>query len=480
MEALGSLSHKLTVSATDDVYQNTKERMAEAEKESKKQCAKEIKPSGKYISRRVRKVVKRSDIESLLQRKTSPVHHEPSPGFAHMPPHRRPSPTQSSSPVSSLPSSKTSGPHSVPARTHSPVTVESSKSHGSNHSAQPNGKTSPIPHNKSHIIHLPFRDRVIHLLAIRAYKKPEILARLHKDGIKEKDKKDKNSLGSVLQQVAQFNTRDNSYTLAKHLYKDVRHDWPAYTDHDRQILKRMMLQETSPSAGSSPVNVSPTHSTSSHGSPTNSQKRPTSTTDDHSVPSKKPRIAHQRREPGHHQVRHNTSPTSTTGGHALKQEATTTTPDLTDTKHSRRLKDNNNHTNHQDVEPANISPANVSPSSTSDSPDYIMKYTLIETNDQRQTYKGDFNSEYEEYKRIHNNVEKVTKRFKELHDQLKAYEEGTSNFESVRLKILKEYKMIQRDSKYVEQRRRCDYLHKKLGHIKKLILEYDQRQLMVS
>lgn len=44
----------------------------------------------------------------------------------------------------------------------------------------------------------PYRDRVIHLLALKAYKRPELLARLQKDGVSQKDK---NSLGAVLQQV---------------------------------------------------------------------------------------------------------------------------------------------------------------------------------------------------------------------------------------------------------------------------------------
>lgn len=44
----------------------------------------------------------------------------------------------------------------------------------------------------------PFRDRIIHLLALRPYKKLEVLARLQRDGINQKDR---NSLGTALQQV---------------------------------------------------------------------------------------------------------------------------------------------------------------------------------------------------------------------------------------------------------------------------------------
>ena len=56
---------------------------------------------------------------------------------------------------------------------------------------------------------------------------------LFSDGIREKDK---DSLGSMLNQVAV--TKDNAYMLAKHLYAEVRLDWPFYTDEDKQILKK--------------------------------------------------------------------------------------------------------------------------------------------------------------------------------------------------------------------------------------------------
>ncbi|KAI8774711.1 RNA polymerase II elongation factor ELL2, partial [Biomphalaria glabrata] len=49
-------------------------------------------------------------------------------------------------------------------------------------------------------------------------------------------KKDKNSLGTVLQQVATL-SRDNSYILSRGAWADVRLDWPFYTEQDRVLLK---------------------------------------------------------------------------------------------------------------------------------------------------------------------------------------------------------------------------------------------------
>ena len=55
------------------------------------------------------------------------------------------------------------------------------------------------------------------------------------DGIRDKDKA---SMSSILHNVAVFSTKDNSYTLARHLYDVIREDWPGYTDVDKQLLKR--------------------------------------------------------------------------------------------------------------------------------------------------------------------------------------------------------------------------------------------------
>ena len=54
--------------------------------------------------------------------------------------------------------------------------------------------------------------------------------------------RDKNTLGGVLTQVGNFNPRDNNFTLAKHLYPEVRADWSFYTETDRQLLKRSVYR----------------------------------------------------------------------------------------------------------------------------------------------------------------------------------------------------------------------------------------------
>ncbi|KAF3812964.1 hypothetical protein GH733_019306 [Mirounga leonina] len=69
------------------------------------------------------------------------------------------------------------------------------------------------------------RDRVIHLLAPKAYRKPKLPAPLQKHGVGQK----KGSfLGAILQQVANLNPTDHSYTLKDYVLKALRRDWPGY------------------------------------------------------------------------------------------------------------------------------------------------------------------------------------------------------------------------------------------------------------
>ncbi|NXU92915.1 ELL2 factor, partial [Xiphorhynchus elegans] len=85
----------------------------------------------------------------------------------------------------------------------------------------------------SRVSRRPFRDRVIHLLALKNYKKPELLDRLPRDGIMPEDR---DSLGKILHQVAKMNPQDNSFSLKEDRFKDIQKDWPGYSEVDRQAL----------------------------------------------------------------------------------------------------------------------------------------------------------------------------------------------------------------------------------------------------
>ncbi|KAK9519084.1 hypothetical protein VZT92_021836 [Zoarces viviparus] len=222
LDCLGGIQDKITVCATDDSYQKARENMAQVEEETRSRSAIVIKPGGRYVGKKVQI-------------------RKPAPGLSDVAPLRR---------------------------TSRPVIISSSTLK----------KGTPQ--------HRPLRERLTHLLALKPYKKAELILRLQKDGLLPLDK---DSLDSYLQQVANLNGKDNTFTLKDVLYKEIQKDWPGYTEGDQQLLKRIMFkkQNQTPNSSAPPLESPPKELAGS--SP--SQKRPAADFID-PLANKKPRISH--------------------------------------------------------------------------------------------------------------------------------------------------------------------------------------------
>lgn len=103
-----------------------------------------------------------------------------------------------------------------------------------NNSRNANGGSKVTLASNPELMKRSLRERVIHLLALRPYKKPELLARLNKEGIKEKDKK---NLSQVFNTISKL--KENAYNLAAHAWHEVQvDDWPFYTPEQREIVRK--------------------------------------------------------------------------------------------------------------------------------------------------------------------------------------------------------------------------------------------------
>merc|ERR1719282_2256017 len=170
----------------------------------------------------------------------------------------------------SQPSSSLSSPSS------SSVSAASTNSQ-KNHQIPPVSRPPPVrppPTVNTEIMKRPLRDRLIHLLAVRPYKKPELLPRVQRDGLKEKDKK---NISQLLREVSEY--RNNVYELRRSMWNEVAEDWPFYSEQDRAALRRRKPQNLTP-PGSDTGSTSSGHSPSSTNPPsppqiTNPLKRPT-------------------------------------------------------------------------------------------------------------------------------------------------------------------------------------------------------------
>ncbi|EDV21077.1 uncharacterized protein TRIADDRAFT_60487 [Trichoplax adhaerens] len=163
----GSITTRMSIQATDEIYAKTKIKMEKAEEERKESRAKLVNPVSKATKGG------RNKSKPVLLR-----------------------------PTRTIPASKPL----LPSRSTNYVTTSSNK---------------------------PYKDRVIHYLAIQPLNKLELLTRLHKDG--RANKKDTNRLGSILKEVAVM--KNNKFYLHKHLYSEVQVDkFSSYTENDKRLV----------------------------------------------------------------------------------------------------------------------------------------------------------------------------------------------------------------------------------------------------
>ncbi|XP_077620656.1 RNA polymerase II elongation factor ELL3 [Crocuta crocuta] len=121
--------------------------------------------------------------------------------------------------------------------------------------------------------------------------------------------------------------------------------------------------------------------------------------------------------------------------------------------------------------------ANSESPSPEEVPDYLLQYRAIHSADQQHAYEQDFETDYTEYRILHARVGAASQRFIELGAEIKRVQQGTPEHKVLEEKIVQEYKKFRkRYPGYREEKRRCEYLHQKLSHIKGLILEFEGKK----
>uniref|UniRef100_A0A8D2B9W8 MARVEL domain containing 2 n=1 Tax=Sciurus vulgaris TaxID=55149 RepID=A0A8D2B9W8_SCIVU len=109
-------------------------------------------------------------------------------------------------------------------------------------------------------------------------------------------------------------------------------------------------------------------------------------------------------------------------------------------------------------------------------PDYVAKYPVIQTEDERERYKAVFQDQFSEYKELSAEVQAVLRKLDELDSvmsRLPHHSENRQEHERIS-KIHEEFKKKKNDPSFLEKKERCEYLKNKLSHIKQRIQEYDK------
>ncbi|KAJ0063043.1 hypothetical protein NL108_010641, partial [Boleophthalmus pectinirostris] len=451
LSCLGVIQKKMTVNATEDSYDKAIQSMAQAEEETRSRGAIVIKHGGRFQGRKV--TVRSPAAANSNQTKPKPQSH-------------------------SLLSSMKKG------VSRSKVTKATAAL------GQHNSGTEEVQRR-------PLRERVTHLLALKPYRKPELLLRLQRDGLRPEDK---GQLENVLQEVGQQSSKDNAFVLKDSLFKELQKDWPGYTAGDQQLLKRILVRRlfqpqqnllSVPEAQVSPLRDTP------NSSPAHRPKH--SLYDDYTDPllSKRLRISHlsaktdtsrprrtdpaqprpdpsrltenknrldpkklfeslsemdKRLEPGkgekeEEEKEERTEVAENHHSNIDHPPSPLVVPDLPRPKVARR-KSKHKHKekvgrvlNYKLLKSDTRLSKNI-PSLISLS--FFRKYTSIRSSQQRQSYKLDFNREYSEYRDLHARIDSVTRQFMELDSQLKQLQHDSQKYKTVHNQIVQEYRKIKK------------------------------------
>ncbi|CAG0884612.1 unnamed protein product [Cyprideis torosa] len=402
LESLGPVRTRLRIQATEDSYETTRLRMSRVEEERNRNCTRMLKPPG--LSGPPRRL---TPPQSLL------------------------SPSRSPSPYVSSRNKRGST-----ARKSSPARAMSNSS-----------RPKPLV---TELMKRPIRERIIHLLALRNYKKLELLQRLHRDGLREKDKK---NITQELRFVA-IMTKDNSFKLATHAWNEVNEDWPFYSEQEKNTLRWRKPNILTPPGG---CDGSSGHSPNPGASP-NDGKR--SLPPDTPIPqAKKQRISHFVRPEPHtgsgskllpSPVRTQSPSPSTSlakrpdvlSGAVWNEEswphgpppAYQLTPDSSPDHHDEMAPKEplapSEEPTHIDPPPSKPPDVTHQPPSSKSinalSSSFLQRYTAIHDMEKYRRYKADFWRQYSEYAGLHSQQEKIARRFKEMQDRLRRCRPGST------------------------------------------------------
>ncbi|XP_034030040.1 RNA polymerase II elongation factor ELL2-like [Thalassophryne amazonica] len=268
----------------------------------------------------------------------------------------------------------------------------------------------------SPVARCPLKDRIIHRLALRPHKKPDLVLWLERE---RADSEDMAELSSVLEEVSIWNPVADYYSLKPELFTHVQTDWPGYKREEKQLIDRLL-----------------------------SRKRPSESDLSNDLNLKKQRTS---LEPVPPQM--------------PSHGSQCTNP------HSSALYPGNVHKGHTGEK------ATVTSTSATPLPDYVNKYTTIKTLEQRQKYEKEFDAEYQEYQVIHDRIAAASERFVQMTSELDTLPPGTEAYQQMQDNVLEKYRIYQKwFPRYQEDKKKCIYLHHKLVHMKERIAAYDQAQ----
>uniref|UniRef100_A0A182PNY8 OCEL domain-containing protein n=1 Tax=Anopheles epiroticus TaxID=199890 RepID=A0A182PNY8_9DIPT len=523
LQNMGHIPHKMRIHANDDVYETTRHRLAAAEENQKNKCTREIKPNQTDIGRKVKlKTPAIRNIPSTVVNKRDSIYSNNSVNKTSSVAASQLSSNNSVNNYNNLATSpklaKTNGLHqssqqqlqSQQQPQQQPLQQQQQTQHllqQNNHQSQQPTHLPPVQAKPGyqHTVHDPphsqqqhqpklsengngqnrvangrktanadymkcnIKERLIHMLALKPYKRPELVVKLQQDGVRKEEMK---CTQQILKTIS--STREGVLILHRNIWNEVQDDWPFYSEQDRQAVKRRRPQNLTPplssDGGSSTSGQSPS-STHNGNSPQSGSKRAVvaGSEDVGSTPtSKKQRISHYKKESNSDHTRPNLTPNAQESEDGVSLSYSLVSNDV-----AKRIESSvcDGDAEREPFDTGFLDGAQQMNGRGED--DFVNQFTRITSVEQRRRYKTEFDNEYKEYRRLHEILENASRKFAQYEDDLLHEPKDTQRYKEIQMKILKEYEKSIKNVKFQQDKERFNYLHKKLSHIKLLVRDYD-------
>lgn len=508
LQNMGHIQHKMRIHANDDVYETTRHRMAAAEETKKDKCTREIKPNQTDIGRKVKLKNPTTRISNIPPSSNSVLSKRDSSNNTYNNNNHINSSSgvggglgvinNSNSLSSSIPANHNNNNNSSSNLHHTNNSLLSSLSNGTSHNssggAATNNNTSSNNNNNSSSYN-------------NLSTSPKLAAKAN--GLQQHHNNNNNSINNQSSGVTlQQNQNHPQQQQHKPGYQPTVHDPPyqhqqqpqqksengtargtnGRTQHGKpEIMKRNIRRKPqnltpplSSDGGSSTSGQSPSSAHNGSSPPSGSKRPSMAGNDDNGVvqlpTSKKQRISHYKKDILPDINRSNVTPNA----QESEDSGVSLSYSLVSNDVARRIQHSTGDVmadiviadrDNYDDQISAYREETAKVKSLKD--DFSDQFTRITTVEQRRKYKTEFDNDFQEYRRLHDIVERVSRKFAQLEEDLQHQRHNERRYKEIQRQIIKEYDESIKDNRFQETKQRFNYLHSKLSHIKHLVHDYD-------
>lgn len=344
------------------------------------------------------------------------------------------------------------------------------------------------------VLDRPLRERLIHLLALKAFNKAELLLKLGKDNAL--NEKDKEQLDLFLQSVAIYNHKNLTYEISNEvLLNEVKEDWQFYNQSEKLIVKNKKSKTKEKIMPKTEQNnlqkssLSSSSKTSAFSAPSNSGNKSINISStfensfgeldssiDKSIGKKISPKKSEQFKPISNKI---TRPSSQTSSY-LKEASdlfSTSSDEMSADDLSFSSKKTNGKEESIGTKKHKIDfeyKERAEEIENNELKECQKKYKKITNQQQKQQYLNEYEQIYKEYLELHFYIDGLKTKFEKLKNDLDSLNQSSKEYNEKKQKIINDYIDKKSDSGYVKKRDRYSQVYIKLKYLQNILKESEE------